>query len=116
MACVLSVPLPVSPLSMSLRTDSLMYLRRAKYGTSVGSASGRILATIRPLSVTRISPCCEACRTSSPVRLCSSLIVTVFMCHNVTQLEQGCQSACRQGRAEPKTEDRGGVCDPGVTF
>src|ERR1035438_7201927 len=115
MPIVLSVPRPVLPLS-SNRLNAAETLRRAKYGTWAGSVSGRILATTRPLSVTRISPCREACRTSSPVRLCSSLIVTVFMCHNVTQLEQGCQSACRQGRAEPKTEERGGVCDPGVTF
>src|ERR1019366_1367486 len=94
MACVLSVPPgPSCPLSISFFIAGLMNFRRAKYGTSPGSASGRILATIRPLSVTRISPCCEACRTSSPVRLCSSLIVTVFMCLNVTRFEPVCQSA-----------------------
>src|ERR1017187_2010406 len=117
MPIVLSVPPdPSWPVSISLFASGLMYLRRAKYGTLVGSASGPLLATARPLSVTRISPCREACRTSSPVRLCSSLIVTVFMCHSFTEVEQGWQSECRRGRAEPKTEERGGVCDPGVTF
>jgi hypothetical protein len=38
-----------------------------------------ILAMTRPLSVTRISPCREAARTTWPVRLCNSRIVTVFM-------------------------------------
>ena len=94
MPIVLSVPRPVLPLS-SNRLNAAETLRRAKYGTWAGSASGRILATTRPLSVTRISPCRAASRTSAPVRLCNSLIVIVFMCLNVTRFELGCQSSAR---------------------
>src|SRR5579872_1054660 len=57
-AIVLSVPSPVTPLSSSF-LKAAKSLRRAKYGTLAAGAAGRILATRRPFSVTRISPCRE---------------------------------------------------------
>src|SRR5439155_7374632 len=70
-AVVLSVPFPTLPLSSNL-ANARERLRCAKYGTSAGRLSGTSLAIVRPLSVTRICPCCAASRTQRPVRACSS--------------------------------------------
>ena len=84
MSWVTSVPLPVLSVRSNLdkATEGLRWL---KYGAPLASVSGTILAIVRPLSVTRICPCREAWRTNSPVFAWSCRIVTVFMCHTVTQ-------------------------------
>ena len=82
---VLSVPPRSFPLFINLRNPGLR-TRLAKYGVCEASCWGTILATVRPLSVTCISPCCAAFRMYAPVFACSSRIEIVFMCHSVTQL------------------------------
>ena len=54
----------------------------------------RIPQTVRPRSVTYISPDLATCRTYLPVRSCNSRMETVFMCHRVSQrrARSSCQS------------------------
>ena len=80
---VTSVPRPVLPLLSNLRKAD-EGLRWAKYGFPVLPFSGNILAIVRPLSVTRISPWTETLRINSSVLACNSWIDTFFMILDVT--------------------------------
>src|SRR3989442_1436903 len=80
---VLSLPRRSLPLTANRSNPADNFLL-AKNGFSLLSLCGRSFATVRPRSVTQISPNSAVRRTQCPVFACKSRIVITFMCHTVS--------------------------------